>query len=370
MRAILILVLFFFGSLNIIRAEPEIPRQFIWGIWYNSYQKPYITFQEKYDRALFVEHLNYFQKIGINRIYFLIKFPTGHVFYNSKIAPRHPDLDWDPFAFIVSECHRRGIEIYPYVNIFPEGEYNEITQKHDVIGPYLEKFPNYSMMSQDGTKYGWASPAIPEVVAYELSILEEIVQNYNIDGIQFDRIRYPDSQVDYNPQTIALYQKQYKKNPVADDYDWAYFRQELLTHFIIQAKQKIHSINPNIKISVAVFPRPYVTIINELQPWPRWCRQELLDEIVPMSYYKDAESFATYIQQEQEVTPPFTQMLSGIGAFFIADAQVIEQQIQSALNQGVQGIVFFNGYHLLDPAKAIVIKKYTNSKSLRKKNTP
>lgn len=362
MRFFLLLLIIFIILPIFLMAEPQ---PFVWGIWYNSYQKTYITFQEEHDKALFIEHLDFFQKIGINRIYFLVKFPTGHVFYNSKIAPKHPDLNWDPLAFIVTECHRRGIQIYPYVNILAEGEYNEVTKKNDVIGPYLEKFPHHAMLSSNGEKYGWASPAISEVVQYELAILEEIMQNYDIDGIQLDRIRYPDTTVDHNPQAVALYQKQYNKNPDPNDYDWTYFRQELLTDLVAKIKVKMQSVNPKVKLSAAVFPRPYATIFNECQAWPRWCRRGLLDEVVPMSYYRTSELFATYIKQEQEVTPAYVPMLSGIGAFFIEDPMIMDQQIQLALAQGVQGIVFFNGYHLLDPQKAAVVQKYTAKKSPR-----
>ncbi len=333
--------------------------KFIWGIWYNSYQKPYITFQEKYDSILFIEHLEQFQKMGINRIYFLVKFPTGHVFYDSKIAPKYPGLDWDPLAFLVKECHNRQIELFPYINIFPEGEYNEITKEHDIIGPYLEKFPHHAMLSQEGKIYGWASPAVKEAVEYELSILEEIVKNYDIDGIQFDRIRYPDNKVDYHPECVAQYQKIYQKLPTQEDYTWTLFRQELLTNFVKQARAKILAIKPNIPISVAVFPRPQAAPINELQAWSKWCKEGLLDEVNPMSYYRNIELFEKYVQYELEVTPADLPFLSGIGAHIIPDPDIMEKQIDFALSRAVQGIVFFNGYFLLEPEKIKVLQKYT-----------
>ncbi len=354
-------ILIFLSMLQVMGLE----QPFIWGIWYNSYQKPYITFKEAYDRPLFLQQLDHFQKIGINRIYFLVKFPTGHVFYPSKIAPQHPELDWDPVAFLATECQNRGIEFYPYVNVFPEGEYNEITQEHDVIGPYLQKFPHHAMVSQSGKIYGWASPALEEVVSYELSILEELATQYPMSGIQLDRIRYPDTTTDYHPIAIAQYEALYGKKLDPNDYSWSLFRQELLTNFLFKARARLKKINPQLKLSAAVFPRPYAAIINELQAWPRWCRAGLLDEVVPMSYYKTADLFRIYVQHEQEVTPANVPLLLGIGAFFIQDIHEMEQQIQFALSHAVQGIVFFNGFHLLDPEKSNLIQRYARSNTNR-----
>lgn len=354
----LLLCIFFFLTMNSFAQE----KKFVWGIWHNSYMQPYITFKEKNDRPLMEKHLDHFQKIGINRIYFLVKFPTGHVFYKSKIAPVHPQLDWDPFAFMVEECKKRKIEIYPYVNAMAEGEYNEQTQKEDFIGPYLEKFPSHAMLNKEGQKYGWISPAVEEAVDYELSLMEEIVTNYAVDGVQLDRIRYPDNQADYNPQSISLYKKLYQKDVDEKDYSWTLHRQNLLTQIVAKSRKLLHSVKPGMKLSAATFPRPYSASSNQLQAWPRWCRDGLLDEVVPMSYYRTTDLFQTYLLQEQEVTPAHVPLLSGIGAFIIKDPSILEGQIKLALQQGVQGIVFFSGYFLLEENIANVVKKYAKEK--------
>ncbi|NUM33307.1 MAG: family 10 glycosylhydrolase [Candidatus Brocadiae bacterium] len=358
MKSALFIFLFFLFSLDGFAKE----KKFIWGIWHNTYMQPYITFKEKDDRPLIEKHLDHFQKIGINRIYFLVKFPTGHVFYKSKIAPIHPQLDWDPFDFLVKECKKRKIEIYPYINVLAEGEYNEKTKKEDNIGPYLEKFPGHAMQNKEGEKYGWVSPAVEEAINYELSLMEEIITNYAVDGVQLDRIRYPDSLADYNPQSVSLYQKLYQKEPEAGDYSWTLYRQNLLTEVVAKAKKLLNSINPELKLSAATFPRPYSAAINQLQAWPRWCRQGLLDEVVPMTYYRNLDLFQTYLLQNQEVTPANIPLLPGIGAFFIQDPNILEGQIQLALKQGVQGIVFFSGYFLLEENLANVVKKYAVEK--------
>ena len=339
-------------------------QKLVWGVWYNSYQQPDISFRQKQDQPLLASHLAFFRQIGITRVYFLVKFPTGHVFYNSTIAPRHPKLDWDPFAFIVKECRRLQLEIYPYVNVYPEGGYNEKTRRHDQFGPYLKKFPERAMQDITGQKYGWACPALAQVEKYQLAILEEIVKNYAIDGIQLDRIRYPDNQAGYHRECQKLYQQKYGKKPVAGDYDWTVFRQELLSNFVSKSVQRLHRLRPQLKISAAVFPRPHSAAANQLQAWPRWTRRGLLCEIVPMTYYRTSDLFQQYLAEDLEVTPPDVPLLAGIGAFFITDPKIICQQIDFALQRAVQGIVFFNGYDLWKrPKLAQLVKKYTAKKT-------
>ena len=354
-------VIFAFSLLALL-VSPMAQEKKTWGIWYNSYQEPYVSLQEKSDKDLFTKHLAFFKEIGINRVYFLVKFPTGHVFYDSKIAPRYKSLDWDPFDFVVKECRRLNLEIFPYVNIFSEGDFNEKTRQYDIIGPYLEKNPEHIMVDQHGKKYGWACPSAEAVIEYELSIIREILTNYSVDGIQLDRIRYPDSKVCYNQSCIGLYEKKFGKKPDAADYDWIVFRQELLSDFVARAYRMVKEIAPKVVFSAAVFPRPYATQFEQLQAWPRWCQRESLDEVASMTYYQTTDPFKLYLRQNLELTPPHIPFLAGIGTFFIKDPQVVEEQISFALDRGVQGIVFFNGYHLLVEPYGAMLKKFTAKK--------
>lgn len=218
------------------------------------------------------------------------------------------------------------------------------------------------MKDAKGKMYGWASPAIEAVVKYQLSILEEIAKKYAVDGIQLDRIRYPHNAIGYNPISVALYKKRYKKEVKEKDKDWTKFRQELLTQFVVRARKVIRAVNPKIKISAAVFPRPFSASVNQLQDWAVWCKKGLLEEIVPMTYYRDVKNFKKYLQQDLDVTPKETPLLAGIGTFFIKDPGIMDAQIRFAIKKKVHGVVFFNGYHLLDKAFSKIVTKYSLKK--------
>jgi uncharacterized lipoprotein YddW (UPF0748 family) len=49
-----------------------------------------------------------------------------------------------------------------------------------------------------GTKKAFFDPANPDLQNYLLSLYEEIVKNYDVDGLQLDYIRYPFQSQDSN----------------------------------------------------------------------------------------------------------------------------------------------------------------------------
>jgi uncharacterized lipoprotein YddW (UPF0748 family) len=54
---------------------------------------------------------------------------------------------------------------------------------------------------------GFVNPANPEARAYALSVIEEIANNYALDGIVFDRMRYPSYRSDFSPLSRDLFEK-------------------------------------------------------------------------------------------------------------------------------------------------------------------
>lgn len=156
------------------------------------------------------------REAGIDTIIVDVKPLSGHVLYNSSIAPRikgwkdfrYPE-GYDLLSVMLEEGQRRGISVHAAVNVFSEGS-QELQDGPAFAHPEWQCI-RYELNSETGkprfVKVAdapaehlavFVNPVLPEVRDYELSIAEEIARNYDIDGIVFDRMRFPNIQADFS----------------------------------------------------------------------------------------------------------------------------------------------------------------------------
>ena len=138
---------------------------------------------------------------GINTVFFET-VNAGYPIYPSRVAPQQNPLTrhWDPLRAAVDLAHERNMELHAWVWAFAAGN-----QLHNTIlnlpthypGPLINSHPdwagydNQGNMIPRGQTKPFLDPANPEVRNYLLRLLAEMVNNYDLDGIQLDYIRYP-----------------------------------------------------------------------------------------------------------------------------------------------------------------------------------
>jgi len=121
---------------------------------------------------------------GVNMInaFAISYWPGGIAYYQSRIAPRHPDLrDRDVLAEVIDEAHKHGIKVIAYVNC--------LWGNKDLY----EKHPGWAQRRVDGKPTAW-DPTYTSVAMcpnspyrdYFLNIVGEISDNYDVDGFYFD----------------------------------------------------------------------------------------------------------------------------------------------------------------------------------------
>lgn len=146
--------------------------------------------------------LDYAASIGCNAVFLQIR-PTADSLYPSKIFPwsryltgsqgTAPSDGFDPLSYWIAGAHSRGLELHAWVNPY------RITKKTQA-----EAYPTVSMLAQtsparlhpdwvvthtDGNLY--FNPGLPEVRLMLLNSIQEILDNYAVDGIHFDDYFYP-----------------------------------------------------------------------------------------------------------------------------------------------------------------------------------
>jgi len=128
-----------------------------------------------------------------NTILFQVR-PRGDALYRSGYEPwaeiltgtLGKDPGWDPTAFVISEAHALGMEVHGWFNVFKVRGPNPVaasTPEHP-----SRTFANWCV-ERDGEI--WLDPGRPEIRTHLLNVALELVRNYDLDGINFDFIRYP-----------------------------------------------------------------------------------------------------------------------------------------------------------------------------------
>lgn len=115
--------------------------------------------------------------------------------------------------------------------------------------------------------HGFVNPLLPQVQAYELALLEEVISHYQIDGLVLDRVRYHSINCDFSLKTRRLFEdylgkevenwpedilklkfidgkKRFELGPLAED--WFFFRSLGIKDFFLKARERVKSLRPDL----------------------------------------------------------------------------------------------------------------------------
>jgi hypothetical protein len=189
----------------------------------------------------------------------------------------------------------------------------------------------------------WLDPGVPGVTRYLLDVACDLVQNYTLDGINFDFIRYPG-------RTFAD-QETYRRygNGMARD-AW---RLSNVTRFVSQFASRARTLSPNLKIGsspLGVYETDSAS--NTLgspqavyQDSQAWLREGFQDYLSPQLYWDIGTSrgdpdFAVTVERWRRGSYG-RHIYAGIGAYKGEVFREIPRQIDVVRNAGVDGQAYF-----------------------------
>lgn len=116
-------------------------------------------------------------------------YPSEYAPWSSYISgTRGVSPGWDPLAFFVEECHKRGIEAYVWLNPYRWSSKGLTTWSTEQDLEWKNK--DMLIVGDNGT-YVTFNPALKETRELIVNVIKEIVNNYAIDGMLFDDYFYP-----------------------------------------------------------------------------------------------------------------------------------------------------------------------------------
>lgn len=143
------------------------------------------------------EYLDVLQANNFNAVYFQVRSMCDAM-YKSSYEPwssyltgeRGRNPRWDPLAFVVDECHKRGLECHAWVN-----PYRWSSSATGWNTTQDRKLKNENMLlsytNSSGATTIILNPCLAETNERIVNVCRELIENYDIDGIIFDDYFYP-----------------------------------------------------------------------------------------------------------------------------------------------------------------------------------
>ena len=286
----------------------------------------------------------------------------GDVIYNSKIEPVTPYIQgvkntwskYDPLAFAVSECHKRGLECHAWFVTYPLGQ--EKVKGKENNSPTVKQ--NKDKIQRHKGEF-FLDPGNPKTNTYLMSLIKEIVDKYDIDGIHLDYIRYPDNPDNFpDNATYKRYGNGQKKN------EW---RKANINRFVYEIYDLVKNRKPWVQVSSSVIgmydkipesKRKHGTASDVCQDPEDWLKAGKHDFIVPMMYYS-GDLFFPFIRDWSKRSYG-RWIVPGLGVFQIDEKESnwnidkIKDQIQYSRDNQMVGNAFYRTRYLMNNKKGIL----------------
>jgi uncharacterized lipoprotein YddW (UPF0748 family) len=214
---------------------------------------------------------------------------------------------WDPLQLAVDEAHARGLQLHAWLNVYPvwmtspEGQAppEDVTPQHlfwklaDTYG-----LIDWRQWDQEGPirlddygriPYLYASPVVTLTVAHIISVCQDIVTNYEVDGLHLDHIRYAGPEFSHDPISETSFAEAQILDP---DLTWENWQRAQVTHLVGQIYEQVILAHQDVMLTAAVWPiyRDYWDWITNdgydgyYQDSQGWMSEDLIDGIAPMLY--------------------------------------------------------------------------------------
>lgn len=232
------------------RNVPEPKREFR-GSWIQCVNGQFEGLSPEAMRQKLTQHLDALEKCHVNAVMFQVR-AEADALYPSKLEPwsrfltgrqgEAPEPYWDPLAWMIQQCHQRGMELHAWINPYraKTAGTKELASTH----PYLqhpERFMKYGDLILFNPGLNENRKAICEVV-------RDIVSRYDVDGIHIDDYFYPYPQAGLEIPDRETFQA--APNGFSDIAAWRRNQVDLLMQ---QLYTTIHSVKPWVKFGVAPF---------------------------------------------------------------------------------------------------------------------
>lgn len=363
-------------------APTTAPNEEIRALWVDAFHAGIRTAQEAEELVAAAKRAH------LNTLFVQVR-RRGDALYTRSFEPPLEDPAFDPgfdaLENVVRVAHQHGLEVHAWINAMPvwrdavpPRDPRHIFNQH---GPTRSGEENWLTLAPNGESrfpVGYfLDPGHPAAAAHLVEVYLNLVRNYDVDGIHFDYIRYPETEgrlprgaaVGYNPTALARFRAATGRHgdPDPGDGPWMEWRREQVTQLVRRIYLEAKAIRPRLKVSAAVIawgkpPKGERDFLDAapgqriFQDWHAWLKEGILDLAVPMNYARENDAtvrgwFDGWVRWQKRHRHG-RQLAVGIGAYLNPPRATLAQVERARRSEGrhsVDGVSFFSYYSLGTP---------------------
>ena len=314
----------------------------------------------------------------------------GDAYYTSRWEPRAMELakehpDFDPLALTIKEAHAAGLKVHAWINTFLVANMDELPKAADHVifkhpewlmvprsiatdlyrsdpqaSSYTERIIQHARGNRGELEGLFLSPAHPAVKEEIYDVWMDVLERYEVDGLHFDYVRYPNPQFDYSRTSLERFRAEVEKTMGENERKlmarvaatdplvytttfperFTQFERDQVTDVVERIYHGVKARKPKALVSAAVFANDEDAFRSRFQDWKLWLRRGILDVVCPMAYTTDTETFRQQIVVAVGNAAGH-QVWAGIGAY----RQPVEgtlEKISVARELGAGGFILFS----------------------------
>ncbi len=275
----------------------------------------------------------------------------GTAYYPSTTLPEYEGLaeKGDQVALCLAACKKYGVQCHVW-----KVNWNMSSKAPKAFVAKMVAEGRVQKMLNGEFKEEWLCPSHPANQDQEVAAMVELVRNYDVDGVHFDYIRYPDSSSCFCDGCRARFEAKLGHAVVKWPEDtrkdqavrtaWLDFRRSNIDAVVRRVSEEARKIRPGVQISAAVFRNWPIDRDGVGQDWKLWCEKGWLDFVCPMDYVDSNVSFRNIVTSQKQYVGK-ARLYPGIGLSCWKDpddAVKMAEQIDIVRELGVPGFTVFN----------------------------
>ena len=308
-----------------------------------------------------VEILDKLKAANFNTVLFQTR-TRGDVLYQSSIEPYNSiltgkvggDPGYDPLTFAIEECHKRGMECHAWMVSIPLGNKKHVAslgkesvtkKKAAICVPYKNEY--------------FLNPGHPQTKEYLMSLVREVVKRYDVDGVHFDYLRYPEN--------APRFPDGYDYKRYAKGRSLAQWRRDNITDIVRYIYKEVKALKPWVKVSTSPVGKyrdtsryssrgwnAYHTVYQDVQGW---LGEGIQDQIYPMQYFRGNHFYPFALDWKDQSNG--RHIIPGLGIYFLDPAEgnwtldEIERQMHFIRAQKLEGEAHYRVKYLMDNTQGL-----------------
>lgn len=262
---------------------------------------------------------------------------------------------YDPLAFAIEECHKRGMELHAWIVTIPAGNARQVK----LLGRNSVVQKNRGICKQyQGNWY--LDPGNPETKEYLSRLVKEVTSRYDIDGVHFDYIRYPEQAENFPDKDT--YRKYGKGKELKQ------WRRDNITDIVRRIYSDVKALKPWVKVSSSPIGKYRDTSRYPSRGWngynavyqesQRWLKEGIHDALFPMMYFQGNNFYPFALDWKENTNGRW--VVPGLGIYFLSPGEQnwvldeIVRQIHFTRQVKLDGQAYFRNRFLLDNTKGLL----------------